>query len=472
MPDWLKIYHRLPYPAKVLAASARGRYLSSWRYGKGIEDKVQEILDRDTWTVEQWRDWNEERLAFVLQRAATKVPYYRDLWQRRRRQGDRAAWDLLVNWPLLSKDALRDNPRAFVADDCDINAMFPEHTSGTTGKPLVVWLGRETVQTWFATFEARSRRWYGVSRDDRWAIVGGKLIAPVERQKPPFWVWNHTLHQLYLSAFHLAPQNIPSYLRAMKEHEVTYLLGYPSGIYRLAQATLAQKLPPPDLKVVIANAEPLYEHQRRIIEQAFGCPVRETYGMAEVATAAGECEAGRLHIWPDVGSIEVLTDNEDVAALVGQTGRLVPTGLLNADMPLIRYDIGDRASLLPEAGHCACGRTLPLISSIEGRLDDAIMTRDGRYIDRLTMVFDTDLPIHEGQIVQEDWERIRVRVVPAPGYRHSDGEALINRIRDRVGHMEYVLEETDAIPRTANGKFREVLSLIDREERQANAAEE
>ncbi|HMT21434.1 MAG TPA: hypothetical protein PKE20_09365, partial [Promineifilum sp.] len=80
MPDWLKIYHRLPYPAKVLAASARGRYLSSWRYGKGIEDKVQEILDRDTWTVEQWRDWNEERLAFVLQRAATKVPYYRDLW--------------------------------------------------------------------------------------------------------------------------------------------------------------------------------------------------------------------------------------------------------------------------------------------------------------------------------------------------------------------------------------------------------
>lgn len=465
MPDWLKVYHRLPYPAKVVAAGARGRYLSRWRYGADVAAQVEEILARDTWTAAQWRAWTEERQAFVLQRAATQVPYYRDQWQRRRRDGDRAAWDVLANWPLLTKDALRDNPRAFVADDCDVATMFPEHTSGTTGKPLVVWLSRETIRTWFAYFEARSRRWYGVGRDDRWAIVGGKLVAPVERRKPPFWVWNGALHQLYLSAFHLAPDNIPAYVEAMKRHEISYLLGYPSGIHRIAQVMVERGLAPPPLKVVIANAEPLYEHQRRTIEAAFGCPVRETYGMAEIAAAAGECGAGRMHLWPDVGHVEVLAD-DDRPAPVGQTGRIVPTGLLNADMPLIRYDIGDRATLLPDNG-CACGRALPLMSSVEGRHDDTIYTLNGRAIGRLTMVFDTDLPIYEGQIVQEDWDRIRVRVVPAPGYRRADGEALVGRIRDRVGPMEYVLEETDAIARTGNGKFREVLCLVDPETRPA-----
>ena len=73
-------------------------------------------------------------------------------------------------------------------------------------------------------------------------------------------------------------------------------------------------------------------------------------------------------------------------------------------------------------------------------------------------------------IRDRDWARIRVRVVPAPGYRRADGEALVGRIRDRVGPMEYVLEETDAIARTGNGKFREVLCLVDPETRPAAEA--
>jgi hypothetical protein len=33
MPDWVKLYHHLPYPLRVLAVSARGYYLRWWRYG-------------------------------------------------------------------------------------------------------------------------------------------------------------------------------------------------------------------------------------------------------------------------------------------------------------------------------------------------------------------------------------------------------------------------------------------------------
>lgn len=461
MPDWLRVYHKLPYPAKILAASARGRYLNQWRYSADTEPMVAEYLARERWSAEQWRAWREERLAFVLWRAAMDVPYYRDQWARRRAAGDRASVEYLENWPVLSKDALRGSPRAFLSDDCDPKAMFYEHTSGTTGKPLHIWLSRETVRAWFALFEARARHWYGVDRHDRWAILGGQLIAPVERDRPPFWVWNMSLNQLYLSAYHLAPENIAAYVAAMKKHEVRYLLGYPSGLYRLAREILDQKLDAPRLQVAIGNAEPLLDHQREAIAAAFDCPARETYGMAEIAAAASDCEEGRLHIWPEAGHIEIIDDTADETKPAGQPGRLIATGLLNADMPLVRYETGDRATLA--AGACACGRSLPVLQAIEGRVDDVVITRDGRHIGRLDPVFKADLPIIEAQIIQEDWDTLRVLYVPTEAYTAEDGASLIRRIHDRTGDdMHVILEVVEAVPRTANGKFRAVISHVGR----------
>jgi phenylacetate-CoA ligase len=459
MPDWLRVYHRLPYPAKVLAAGARGRRLVRWRYGPETESLVAEYLAREHWSPEEWRAWREARLAYVLDRAATRVPFYREQWARRRRAGDRAAPDILENWPVLTKEALRQNPRAFLADDCDPRAMFYEHTSGTTGKPLHLWLSRATLRAWFALFEARARRWYGISRDDRWAILGGQLVAPVERDRPPFWVWNGAQRQLYLSAYHLAPENVADYLEAVRRYEIVYILGYPSGLYRLAQVALERGLNAPRLRVAIANAEPLLDHQREAIAAAFGCPARETYGMAEIAAAAGECEQGRLHVWPEAGYIEILTDAADEPVGPEAAGRLVATGLLNADMPLIRYETGDRATLAVEG--CGCGRTLPMLRAIEGRMDDVVLTHDGRAIGRLDPVFKADLPIREAQIIQEDWGVLRVLYVPGEHFTTRDGEALIRRIHDRTGEdMTVILEQVEVIPRAANGKFRAVVSRI------------
>lgn len=459
MPDWLKLYHRLPYPAKVLAASARGRTLARWRYAPETEQLVEQALARDDWHAAQWRAWREERLAFVLHRAATRVPYYRDQWAKRRAAGDRAAWDTLENWPILTKDALRLAPKAFLADDCDPARMYYEHTSGTTGKPLHLWHSRETLAAWYALTEARMRRWHGVARDDRWAILGGQLVAPVERDRPPYWVWNIALRQLYLSAYHVAPDNVPAYLEAMRRHEVVYLLGYPSGLYALAQAAIARGLDAPRLRVAIGNAEPLLSHQRETIAAAFECPVRETYGMAEYAAAGSECERGRLHAWPEAGHIEILADGGDEPMREGEAGRLVATALLNADMPLIRYETGDRAALSPAA--CPCGRGLPVIAGIEGRVDDVVITPDGRHVGRLDPVFKADLPIREAQIIQESRDTLRVLYAPTEAYTAADGEALVGRIHDRVGpEMSVILQPVEMVPRTSSGKFRAVISLL------------
>jgi len=469
MNPWAqKIYWSLPAPARSLAASAHGLRLRALRYGPDTERLAAEALEKDRWLPGRLRAWQEERLAFVLHRAATRVPYYREQWSERRRRGDRSPVEILANWPVLEKETLRASPGAFVADDRDTRRMVHDHTSGTSGKPLDIWQTRESVRAWYALFEARWRRWYGVSRADRWANVGGQLVAPHLQRTPPFWIWNAPLHQLYMSSYHLAPDLIPFYLDALTRYRIRYILGYTSSLYALALEALGRGRDDVRMAVAVTNAEPVLPHQREAITAAFGCPVRATYGMTEMVAAAGECEAGRLHLWPEAGVVEVLDRGEP--APEGSVGDLVCTGLFNADMPLIRYRLGDRGALGAQGVPCTCGRTLPVLREVDGRLDDTLFTADGRRIGRLDTVFKDRLPVREAQIVQETLTRVRVRYVSAPGFTSASGESIVNRVRARMGAIDVVLEEVDAIPRTPNGKLRAVLCLLPAEEQRRLAA--
>lgn len=461
MPDLTRFYYHLPYPLRVLAASARGYYLRWWRYGPDTERLVEEALERESWSPERWKAWQEERLARILHRARHHVPYYRAYWDERARRGDRASWEYLENWPVLKKEPLRANPRAFLADDCNPRWMYHLHTSGTTGTPLSLWIRRENLRYWYALFEARCRRWYGVSRRDRWAIIGGQLVAEVGRNEPPFWVWNAGLNQLYLSAYHLSLATVRHYVHALNRHDVRYLWGYSSSLYALADLAGQEGLRPPAVAAAISNAEPLYDFQRRRIADVCGCPVRATYGMTEMAAGASECEAGNLHLWPEAGIIEVWSDDEDTPAQRGEVGRLICTGLINPDMPLVRYEVGDRGALEPDAVSCACGRKLPILRSVEGRLDAVVITPDGRRIGRLDPVFKAEMPLREAQIIQETLYLVRVRVVPAEGYSERTAGEIAERLRQRIGdNMEIVVEEVGHIPRGPNGKFRMVISKV------------
>jgi phenylacetate-CoA ligase len=447
MSSLLSLYHSLPAAVRPVVAGARGYYLRRWRYGVETDELVRQALERERWTAAQWQDWQDERLDELLLRAAARVPYYRQLLHGRRTPRQ------LADWPVLEKETLRADARAFVADDCDIKEMFHDHTSGTTGKALDLWQTRPTVRAWYALFEARCRQWYGVSRHDRWGMLGGQLVVPVARRQPPFWVWNAGLNQLYLSSYHLAPDLVPHYLDALEKYRVKYLLGYTSALHALASCVLESGRKPPALKVIITNAEPVFDYQRLAITTAFRCPVRETYGMAEMVAAAGECEAGKLHLWPEAGVVEV------------NDGELICTGLMNRDMPLIRYRVGDRATLADDGESCSCGRTLPVLASIEGRLDDVLYTMDGRMVGRLDPVFKAHLPVREAQIVQERLDEITVRYVPAPGYTAAAGKSIVARLQDRLGPVKVTLEELPEIPRTPTGKFRAVICNLSAKER-------
>lgn len=456
------IYQALPYTFRCLGASLWGYHLRMLRYGPETERLVAEALEREFWDASQWKAWRDEKLPDFLEDAARKVPYYRAMWESRRKQGDLSDWRDLQNWPTLSKEEVRSNPQAFLRESGRRETLYLESTGGTTGTPLKLWQSRDTLREWYALFEARWRRWYGVSRHDRWAIIGAQKIVGPAARKPPFWVWNAGSNQLYISCYHLFPEFIPECLEAVRKCRAVYLLGYTSALHFLACEILERNLTVPPLKVVITNAEPVSPSQKAAMEKAFRCPVRETYGMSEMGAAAGECEKGVLHLWPETGYLEVLEQGVHVPA--GQIGELITTGFIHRDMPLIRYETGDRLSLAPEdAPPCACGRKLPAIRAFDGRKHDVLSLRDGRKVWYFNPVF-SGLPVRESQIVQEKLDVFSVVMNCSRPLSAEEEQAVIQRMKNLTGPALIQIQYSRLIPRGSNGKFRAVISRMSKDE--------
>lgn len=459
----MPLYRRSPAAVKNLIGSVYGHYLNYWRYGPRSEALVEDALERESWSSERWEAWQSERLATLLHSAAANVPYYQEHWRVRRSRGDTSPVDMLENWPLLDKATVRANAAALISEHTNPKSLYRLDTSGTSGTPITTWRSRDSMRRWYALVEARWRRWYGVSRFDNWGILGGQEVTPVQRSKPPFWLWNSAGNQLYMSSLHLKAENIPAYVKALFDHQVVHLYGYSSSLAELSRLALDQNLKMPQLKAVVTNAEPLEPFQREVIAAAFGAPVHTSYGMSEAVAAASECDYGTLHLWPEAGIVEVFEDEADEKVEAGSVGRLVCTGLLNADMPLIRYVVGDRGALAAGGAGgtapCGCGRSMPRLSRLEGRNNDNLVTTDGRKV----FWFNPELyglPIFEGQIVQEAVDQIVVNVVPAQGFDESSAQEIINRLQLRLGRVEVQVRSIEAIPRGANGKFRAVINRV------------
>jgi len=461
MVNLKSFYDILPYNLKTLAASAYGYLLYFWRFNKNTEKFVEEALERETWTKNQWRNWQDERLAYILDRAARKVPYYRAYWERQRRKGNDSSWELLSNWPILGKKTVQEQPHAFLAEDCNPKFMFKDPTSGTTGRPTIVYKSRGTVINYSAIFEARLKRWHDVSSEDHWGIFGGKRVISLDRDHPPFWVWNKGLNQIYFSIYHISEKTAQDYINALWKYRPTHLIVYPSSFSELANYVLQQGLEPPAIKVILSNAEKLKPWSRKIIQEAFNCPVFDTYGLAEMTGAASECNDGTLHLWPEVGYLEVLDIDTNYPLIeYKKPGKFIMTGLMNPDMPLIRYKNGDVGELVNWRYQCACQRKLPVTGSIIGREKDLILTADGRKIYLLDSIFNT-LPILEIQLEQITPSNFIVRIVPNVNVNKSNlHNEIVKTLSPYLGDIDVDVELTDRIPRDRTGKFKPYISHV------------
>jgi len=423
---------------------------------------IEDAIERESWTRQQWEAWHAEKLELMLHHAVTHVPFYQKYWQVQRRNGSKVSWKYLENWPVLEKERVRNSPQAFISDNIRVRNLYVDQTSGTTGRPTLIYESRETVQKWFALFEARIRRWYNVSYKQRWAIFGGQKVVPLDKKSPPFWVHNLGLNQLYFSVFHISSDTAINYVEALNRFSPTHLIVYPSSLSVLANHVLEQNLKPPKMQVIFSNSEKLLPHQKELIEQAFHSPVVDTYGMTELVSGASECAYGAMHFWPEMGIIELLDhQTKEFIQSDHRSGEFIFTGLFNEDMPLIRYRNGDAGYLPTWDCSCECGKGLPKFGEIFGRQNDLIVTPDGRDLYLLDSLFN-GFPIVEVQVIQEAIDKLHLLVVPEKLYQTNVHDAaMINRMQAYVGKTVRVkVELVDCISRNGNGKFKPYLSLV------------
>jgi phenylacetate-CoA ligase len=465
-----KLYPLAPVWAQNVGIAVWGLGWRNERLGGDFDKHVDAFRERDRWRPAQMRDYVEAELRRVLLRAFAHTAHYRRVWSEAGiTAGDleRMTVEDLPNLPITTKQALRAEPGAFIADDyAGRRDMRRYCTCGTTGTPIAVTHPPDIHRRFFAAREVRSFGWAGTSIRRPRSMMGARLVVPRSASAPPFHRWNAAERQVYFSGFHIAPQNVRHYVDAFNHYRPEVLTGYIHSHYLLARTMQAGGfcLGYEPVAAVLGSENLTFE-MREVMQRAFRTRVFEEYGAAENCVLATECEQGRLHVSPDFGVCEIV-DERGRPLPAEQEGRVLCTGLLNDAQPLIRYDIGDSAAWSAE--RCPCGRDhLPVLREIIGRQEDAVVARDGRQMVRCVSVF-KDLPgLIEGQIIQEHIGRFTVLVVTEDGFGETQEAAIRHRFELRLGQVDVGIERVPAIPRTEKGKFRAVVNRIPLEERAA-----
>lgn len=449
------LYAHLPVPLQNAAVTSYGAYWHWLRFGPGYGQELREFQLRERFGRAEWERWQSSAVQALLH-AALATPYYREAWSAAERRA--AIAGQLQELPLLEKEALRAAPWSFVREGGRSGRCHVFHTSGTTGTPIAtVWTAHE-VRRSQALREARSALWAGTSFRFPRATFSGRLAVPNAESRGPFHRYNRVERQVYLSPFHLREETAPLYVAALQRHGTEWLTGYAVSYYILARFILEQRLAVTPLRAVVTTSEKVTPSMRAAMTEAYGCPVFEEYSTVENALFASECERGRLHVSPDAGLVEILRPDGS-AAEPGEAGEVVATCLLRTLQPLVRYRLGDQAVWDDEP--CACGRGMPVIREVLGRVEDVVLGADGRRLVRFHGLFVDQPHVRAGQVVQERLDRIRVNILPADGFGEADAREIARRIRQRLGpDMEILVTPVAELPRTASGKFQPVVSLL------------
>ncbi len=464
MDDWrMELYWRLPVYLQETVLGLYAGYLDRLYYGRGYQEALGEFTKLQSASRDDASRWQNDRLRQVLQIAATGVPYYREQWRAVDWSSVRSAADLPL-LPRLDKQAVRRHEVQFLVEGHDPKSLWLEKTSGTTGTALRIYWPKSMLPQWWALVEVALRRVAGVGQAIPRAMLGGRAIIRGTAAAPPYWRFNRRWRQLYLSSYHVSQLTADAYIQALRDYGSEWITGYGSAASALAQAGLDAGVTPLRLRAAIVSGDTVTAGMRRSVETFFACPCYDSYGQCEAVCMAMECEYRRMHVIAGAGIVEVLRKDGSPCD-PGEVGEIVATGLLNDVMPLIRYRMGDYAAWAEEQV-CGCGNTQPILTHLEGRMDDYLVLRDGRRIGRLA-AFKRSPTIHSAQLLQDSPDHAYLLVRPGVDYQLRDALAVCDDIREKIGRFNLDVVEVPEIPKTARGKIALVVRLSGRPELQA-----
>jgi phenylacetate-CoA ligase len=211
---------------------------------------------------------------------------------------------------------------------------------------------------------------------------------------------------------------------------------------------------------VCATGEPLYPHQRQLIEEVFGVPTANEFGSRDIGFTAHETPRGQMLLMSESIILEVLDESGHPVA-AGQLGEAVTTGLCSDAQPFIRYRTGDMVRMSPE--HCVDGRGLHVLSEVVGRTTDFVVRSDGTIMHALAVIYvlrDVE-GIAQFKFIQHALREVEILVVPGAQWSAAAQARVIAGLASRLGNdVRIVVRIVDAIPVEASGKYRYAVSHV------------
>ena len=399
------------------------------------------------------------RLRELLMNANEHVPYYRDLFEQLRFDPSRVeSLDVLRTLPLLTKSDIRANTERLKANHAQGLMRF--NTGGSSGEPLIFFIGNERVSHDVAA-KWRATRWWGVDIGDPEIVVWGSPIELGTQDRIRRWR-DKLLRTKLLPAFEMSTPKLDDFVAEIRAMRPKMLFGYPSALAHIAAHAETNNIRMDDLgiRVAFVTSEKLYEHQRKKIGQVFGCRVANGYGGRDAGFIAHECPSGGMHLTAEDIIVEIV-DEAGHSVPTGKAGEIVVTHLATSDFPFIRYRTGDIGVLDDQP--CACGRGLPLLKEIQGRTTDFVVAQDGTVMHGLALVYVVrDLPgVREFKIVQESLGLTRVFLVTDALFQPESEHTITVGFKRRLGPgVAIKIERVAVIPKETSGKYRYIVSKV------------
>ena len=435
--------------APLWAVKERTPYLRHLKYLEMSQYLPLEKIQEDQWM----------RLKKIVKHAFENTEFYkRHFLKNKITPEDIKEWRDFEKLPLLTKEGIRGYRDEMVAKNIPKQKLLAKKTSGSTGVSLEFFVDEDSLQ-WKRACTAHHNRWVG------WDL--GERVAAIWGNPEHYKNWRMRLRNIlldrytYLDTLEMDEKAMEAFYQSILRKHPVLLFGHAHSLYLFSQFLKEKGWEPPRPKGIISTAMVLHSHERKTIEEVFGIEVTNRYGCEEVSLIACECEQHQgLHINLDTLVVETIRDGKQT--LPGEPGSIVVTDLTNYGMPFIRYKVGDVGILSGES--CSCGRSFPMLQSVEGRAADYIVTPEGKYISGISLTenFAMLLPeIKQLQIVQDRKDHLILRIVKSDDYKKGVEIKLQALFNKRFGlAMSYELEYLSRIPQDASGKYRFCISQI------------
>lgn len=427
---------------------------------------LSQLEQSQWWSIEKIRAQQWQQLQQLVEHTYQTVPFYKAQLQKIGfNPGETITPEMWKQLPLLSRDRIREQNQELHSQSPPTahGSIDSVRTSGSTGKPITVYRTEVNRFLWQAA-TLRDHYWHKRNLTGTLAAIrkfkGDFAPYPTGEKASDWGAPTNILHQTgpMVGIDILTP--VTQQAEWLQRQNPEYLITFPSNAAALAEQCQKQGIRLPNLREVRLVGEVVDDTIRETCKAAWSVPITDMYSSQEVGYIALQCpEHEHYHLQSEIAYIEILNSQGDPCQL-GEIGKVVVTPLHNFAMPLLRYDIGDYAEV---GAPCSCGRGLPVVTKILGRVRNMLRLPNGQqhWPALGELRYAEVAPVTQHQLVQKSLDHIEARLVverPVTDHEETQLKAII---LERLKHPFTVsLTYPEKIERSKGGKFEEFLSEI------------